>query len=101
MKNCDNFLIFAKNKDRGYTLEPPNRGGINEYPQSMFKSKNKKTNEYPCKPQFYYINVGCKGVFISRTCLHDVMKETLFSTKVRQPNMYTILHNIYNMVNGM
>ena len=27
-------------------------------------------NEYPCKPQFYYIKVGCKGVFISRTCLH-------------------------------
>ena len=24
-----------------------------------------------CKPQFYYINVGCKGVFITRTCLHD------------------------------
>ena len=36
-----------------------------------FKVKNKK-NEYPCKPQFYYIKVGCKGVFISRTCLHDV-----------------------------
>ena len=34
----------------------------------MFKSKNKK-NEYPCKPQFYYIKVGCKGAFISRTCL--------------------------------
>ena len=26
---------------------------------------------YPCKPQFFYIKVGCKGVFITRTCLHD------------------------------
>ena len=26
---------------------------------------------YPCKPQFYYIKVGCKGVFITRTCFHD------------------------------
>ena len=26
---------------------------------------------YPCKPQFYYIKVGCKGVNITRTCLHD------------------------------
>ena len=23
MKNCDIFLIFARNIDRGYTLEPP------------------------------------------------------------------------------
>ena len=28
--------------DCGYTLEPPCRGGSNEYPQSMFWSKNKK-----------------------------------------------------------
>ena len=31
-----------------------------------------KNNIYPCKPQFYYIKVGCKGVYITRTCLHDV-----------------------------
>ena len=30
------FLIFAQNIDCGYTLEPPRRGGSNEYPQSMF-----------------------------------------------------------------
>ena len=29
-------LIFAENIDCGYTLEPPQRGGSNEYPQSMF-----------------------------------------------------------------
>ena len=28
-------------------------------------------NVYPCTPHFYYIKVGCKGVYISRTCLHD------------------------------
>ena len=32
------------------------------YPQSMFLSKNKKNNVYPCKPQFNYIKVGFKGV---------------------------------------
>ena len=36
MKNCDIFFIFAQNIDRGYMLEPPHRGGSNEYPQSMF-----------------------------------------------------------------
>ena len=33
----------------------------NEYPQSMFLSRIKKNNVYPCKPQFYYIKVGFKG----------------------------------------
>ena len=39
------FLIFAQNIDCGYTLELPRRGGSNEYPQSMFWSRNKK-NRY-------------------------------------------------------
>ena len=30
------FLISAQNMDCGYSLEPPRRGGSNEYPQSMF-----------------------------------------------------------------
>ena len=30
------FLIFLKNIDFGYSLEPPRRGGSNEYPQSIF-----------------------------------------------------------------
>ena len=29
------FLIAAQNIDCGYSLEPPHRGGSNEYPQSM------------------------------------------------------------------
>ena len=70
-KFFDIFLIFAQNIDCGYTLEPPRRGGSNEYPQSMFWSKNKKKYVYPCEPQFYYIKVGFKGVYISRTCFPD------------------------------
>ena len=65
------FLIFAQNIDCGYTLEPPQRGGSNEYTQSMFWSKNKKKYVYPSKPHFFYIKVGCKGVFITRTCYPD------------------------------
>ena len=52
------FYISAQNIDCGYSLEPPRQGGSNEYPQSMFLSKNKKHNVYPCKTQFYYIKVG-------------------------------------------
>ena len=52
----------------------------NEYPQSMFWSKNKK-RVYHCKPQFYYIKVGYKGVYITRTCFPDVL------LKAHQENM--------------
>ena len=61
-KNSDIFNISAQNIDCGRSLEPPRRGGSNEYPQSMFLSRNKKNNVYPYQPQFYYIKAGFKGV---------------------------------------
>ena len=51
-KFFDIFLIFAQNIDCGYTLEPPRRGGSNEYPQSMFWSKNKKNRYTLAYPSF-------------------------------------------------
>ena len=51
-KNFDIFLVFAQNIDCGYTLEPPRRGGSNEYPQSTFWSKNKKNKYTPANPSF-------------------------------------------------
>ena len=50
MKNSGSFQISAW------------RGGSNEYPQSMYLSRNKKNNVYPCKSKFYCIKVGFKGV---------------------------------------
>ena len=52
MENCDSFLIFAQNIDRWHTLEPPQGGGSNEYPRSMFLSKNKKKMNTPVNPSF-------------------------------------------------
>ena len=64
-KNSDFVFIFLlKNIDCGYSLEPPRWGGSNKYPQSMFLSRNKKNNVYPCRPQFYYIKMGLKGIKI-------------------------------------
>ena len=60
VKNSDIFHISVQNIDCGYSLEPPRRGGSNEYPQSMFWAK-KKNNVYPCKPQFHYIKWGLRG----------------------------------------
>ena len=62
--NPNIFHISAQNIDCGYSLEPPRRGGSNEYPLSIFLSRNKKNNVYPCKPRFYYIKVGFKRVKI-------------------------------------
>ena len=69
IKYSDNFHISVQNIDCGYSLELPQRGGSNEYPQSMFLSRNKKTNVYPSKPQFYYIKVGFKGSKLYRQVL--------------------------------
>ena len=40
------FLISAKNRDCGYSLEPPRRGGSNEYPQSMFRAEIWNISEF-------------------------------------------------------
>ena len=50
--------MFAQNIVCGYTLEPPRRGGSNEYPQSMFWTKNKTIMCDPCIPKFYYVKGG-------------------------------------------
>ena len=64
IKNSNIFHVSARTIDYGYALEPPRRGGSDEYPQSMFGAEIRKNNAYPCKPQFYYIKEGFKGVKI-------------------------------------
>ena len=52
IKNSDIFHISAQNIDCGYSLEPPRRGGSNEYPQSMFWAEIRKTIYIPVNPSF-------------------------------------------------
>ena len=59
-----------KNSDI-FQISLPYQGSSNEYPQSMFLSRNKKNNVYPCKPQFYYIKVGFKGLKLYRYFLDE------------------------------
>ena len=63
------------------------RGGSNEYPQSMFLSKNKKTNIYPYKPQFYYIKGGQNYIGMFSWWINkDTLKfEDLISSDIRIP----------------
>ena len=65
IKKSDIFHICAQNIDCGYSLEPPRRGGSNEYPQSMFWAEIRKIMYTPVNPSFIiYIKVGFKGVKI-------------------------------------
>ena len=52
VKSFDIFHISAQNIDCGYPLEPPRRGGSNEYPQPMSFSKIRKIMYTPVNPSF-------------------------------------------------
>ena len=71
----DIFLIFAQNIDCGYTLEQYCLLETSTH-SPCFGAKIRKIG-YPCIPQFCYIKVGFKGVFIAWTCFTD--DETSFS----------------------
>ena len=51
-KNSDIFQTFAQNIDCGYSLELPQRGSSNEYPQSMFWANIRKIMYTPVNPSF-------------------------------------------------
>ena len=40
------FLFFLRNKDCGYSLEPPCQGGSNVYPQSLFCAIIRKISNF-------------------------------------------------------
>ena len=40
------FLIFAQNIDCGYSLEPPRRGGSNEYHNLCFEQEYEKYQRF-------------------------------------------------------
>ena len=50
---------------------------------------------YPSKPQFYYIKVGCKGVYITRTCLHDVTIIIIIKISIfKEDNVFSIIASL-------
>ena len=62
--NSDNFSCFCS-KHRLWVLV--RIASVSRFLQVLtiyVLSRNKKNNVYPCKPQFYYIKVGFKGVKI-------------------------------------
>ena len=68
MKNCDNFLIIAQNKDCWYTVLTST--------QNLCLEQNKKMYT-PANARFYYVKMGCNAVFSTQTCWYDAKKCTV------------------------
>ena len=58
------FLISALNIDFGYSLEPPHRGGSNEYPQSMFGAEIWQISDFFSK--YFHFLVVKVSVYLNR-----------------------------------
>ena len=52
IKNSDIFQISDQNIDCGYSLEPPRRGGSNEYHNLCFWAEIRKLMYTPVNPSF-------------------------------------------------
>ena len=74
-KNSDIFHISAPNIECGYS-------------QSMFLSRNKNNNVYPCKPQFYYIKWGL---------MESTLYRYVFMTVLSSMNMTSITKHYYKV----
>ena len=71
------FHISVQNIDCGYSLEPPRRGGSNEYPQYMFFTTIRKIMYTPVNPSFTIQKWGLRGSKLYRRVL--VMKRRPWS----------------------
>ena len=59
MKYCDIFLIFAQNMSCVHVRTAfTERFLMSTHNQSLRRKIRK--NAHPCKPQYYYVKVGCK-----------------------------------------
>ena len=61
------YVFLLKNIDCGYSLEPPRRGGSNEYPQSMFWAEMWKISE------LFICNV-CSSDNRINLCIHTLIR---------------------------
>ena len=61
IKNPDIFQISGQNINCKYSLEPPIRGGSNEYPQSMFLSGIRQIMYTSVNPSFTIEKWGSRG----------------------------------------
>ena len=74
LSNLSNYYQRFKRNDHFRLLTTDGRTTTQDdhiVPTIYVLSRNKKNNVYPCKPKFYYIKVGFKGVKIIYVCFCD------------------------------
>ena len=77
------FLISAQNIDCGYALEPPQRGGSNEYPQSMFGVEMKNISFLSENFQFLEVKFS---IYLNRRVFVMILENrAVFGDMCRQP----------------
>ena len=86
------FLFLLQNIDCGYTLEPPRRGGSNEYPQSMFWSKNKKNIRNFLMKIFLFYNLKNLCILHGHVFIIISVMHVHTCTMSRQPYCYDMPH---------
>ena len=59
------FLFLLKNIDCGYSLEPPRRGGSNEYHNLCFEQKYEKISEF-LSENFFFGGMVKFSVYLDR-----------------------------------
>ena len=67
MKKFGTLNIFVQNIDHGYTLD---EAVLTSTRDLCFRAKI-RNNDYPYKPHFNYIKVGCMGCKSTWMCEHD------------------------------
>ena len=72
------FLISVQNIDCGYSLEPPRRGGSNEYPQSMFWAEIWKISEF-LSENFQFLVVKFSICLNRRVFVMEILMESLMT----------------------
>ena len=77
IKKTDILHISAQNIECGYSLEPPRRGGSNEYSQSMFSfSKIRKIMYIPVNASLTILKWGLRGSKVYRSVFVTVFPTT-------------------------
>ena len=91
------YLIYAQNIDCGYSLEPPRRGGSNEYPQSIFEQKYEKISNFLSKNfQLLVVKFSIylnRGVFVMKKCQDIMVKSQQPTCKQRRTVTEELLYN--------
>ena len=86
------FLFLLKNIDCGYSLEPPRRGGSNEYHNLRFWVEIWKISEFFLSENFQFLVVKC-SIYLNR-CVFVMSSNASDSAcaRLKRPTFYISFH---------